>query len=53
MKSLCLLMDFTNEASYSVASVSALLESVQCAIEEHHYKESDLEVRTYSKEMVT
>ena len=47
------LVDFRKEASNSAASFSALFESIQCAIEELHYKESDLEVRTSSKEMVS
>ena len=51
--SISFLVDFTTARSTGAAAIIALQESVQCAIEELNCIESDLEVRTFSYELVS
>ena len=46
-----MLVDFIKADSVGDASVRALMEAVQCAIEELDCNETDLMIRTYSKEL--
>ena len=47
-----LLVDFKDAGSVSAACCEALIEVIQCAIEEFGCIESELKVRTTSKELV-
>ena len=46
-------MDFIKTDSTFVVSIKSLNESVQCALDEFKCNEPDLEIRIYSKELVS
>lgn len=53
LNSISFLVDFIKTNSTFVVSIKSLNESVQCALDEFKCNEPDLEIRIYSKELVS